>query len=70
MAWQKTHPMKGLIKSSVAIISEARGNCFHMQIICLPCSCTARQGTASSSVVGRQNFKDSPLETKTRQVKI
>lgn len=72
-AWhgiQKTHPMKGLIKNSVAVISEARGNCYHMQIIWLPCSHTAKKGAASSSVVGRQNFKDSPLETKAGQVQI
>lgn len=50
--------MKGLIKNSVAVISEARGNCYHMQIIWLPCSHTAKKGAASSSVVGRQNFKD------------
>lgn len=60
---QKTHPMKGLIKSNIAIISEVRENYFHMQIVWLQFPHTAKKGTASSSAVGRQNFKDSPLET-------
>lgn len=66
---QKSHPMKGLIKSNVAIIFEVRENYFHMQIVWLQSPHTAKKGTASSSGVARQN-KDSPLETKTRQVKM
>lgn len=67
---QKTHPVKALIKSNVAIIFEERENYFHMQIDWLQSAHTAKKGTASGSIMGRQNFKDNPLETKTRQVKM
>lgn len=62
--------MKGLIKSNVAIISQLREGYFHMLIVWLQSPHTAKKGTASSSAVGRQNLKDSPLETENRPVKM
>jgi len=41
-----------------------------MQIVWLQPPHTAEKGTASSSAAGRQNFKDSPLETENRPVKM
>lgn len=71
MAWHsEDSPHERISQSNVAIISEVRENYFNMQIVWLQSPHTAKKGTASSSIVGRQNCKDSPLETKNRQVKM